>query len=301
MQGPHGIYPILYAFFDQQGELDRQAMRRQVEVCIDSGAQGIAILGMITEVAALSEAERRRIIEWVSEDVAQRVPLAVTIAGRSAQEQIDLARFAQTAGADWLVLQPPIGETPSSAQLQRFFDSVMEHVELPVGIQNAPEFLGVGLEPDEVLALHRQHRNFTVMKGEGPVVVVKRFLDLLGDEVAVFNGRGGLELPDNLRAGCAGMIPAPDCADVQVKIYAAEQAGDSATADMLYEQILPYVLFAMQSAQFMVLYGKQMFARRAGIEGGERCRISGLQREAFFDRALEHWSARFDAIGVPPP
>ncbi len=26
--------------------------------------------------------------------------------------------------------------------------------------------------------------------------------------LAVFNGRGGMELPDNFRAGCAGLVPA---------------------------------------------------------------------------------------------
>ena len=139
-------------------------------------------------------------------------------------------------GADWLILQPPIGEKPSNAELLRFFDKVMEKTQKPVGIQNVPEFLGVGLEPDEVAQLHHQHAHFTVMKGEGPVVSVKRYLDILGDEVAVFNGRGGLELPDNLRAGCAGMIPAPDCADVQIDIFNAWRNGDDATADALYEK-----------------------------------------------------------------
>ena len=31
LERPRGIYPILYAFFDREGRLDRAAMRRQVE------------------------------------------------------------------------------------------------------------------------------------------------------------------------------------------------------------------------------------------------------------------------------
>lgn len=296
-KSPSGIYPILYAFFDRQGELDRGAMSRQLAACVDAGAHGIALLGLITEVGALHERERRRLIEWVAEDLGGRLPLAVTVAGRTTAEQIDLVRFAQTHGADWLVLQPPLGEKPSNAQLQRFFDTVMEQAEIPVGIQNVPEFLGVGLEPEEVLALHRQHPHFTVMKGEGPVVVVKRFLDLLGDEVAVFNGRGGLELTDNLRAGCAGMIPAPDCADRQIKIYNAFAAGDLRTADASYQEILPYVVFIMQSVSFMVRYGKAMFAKRIGLSTGDCSRVDDLLAEPFFIDALERWAARFGPYG----
>ena len=37
-----GIYPILYAFFDRQGKLDREAMRLQIRACLDAGAHGLA-------------------------------------------------------------------------------------------------------------------------------------------------------------------------------------------------------------------------------------------------------------------
>ena len=62
--GFHGIYPMLYAFFGADGELDRQAMRRQTEAAIGAGAHGIAVGGLCTEANKLSTAERRRLIEW---------------------------------------------------------------------------------------------------------------------------------------------------------------------------------------------------------------------------------------------
>ena len=58
----HGIYPILYAFFRADGGLDREAMRRQVEACVRGGAQGIAALGLATEVQKLSPEERHEVM-----------------------------------------------------------------------------------------------------------------------------------------------------------------------------------------------------------------------------------------------
>ena len=84
-----GIYPILYAFFDDSDRLDRVAMRRQVEACIRHGAHGIAILGLATEVGKLSLAERRQLVDWAAEDIAGRVPLAVTVAEPSVGAQVD--------------------------------------------------------------------------------------------------------------------------------------------------------------------------------------------------------------------
>jgi len=64
----HGIYPILYAFFGADGKLDRSAMRRQAEACIEMGAHGIAALGLATEVSKLSSAERHDVMAWLAED-----------------------------------------------------------------------------------------------------------------------------------------------------------------------------------------------------------------------------------------
>ena len=46
----HGIYPVLYAFHRQDGSLDVAAMHRQVEHCLANGANGLMVLGLITEV-----------------------------------------------------------------------------------------------------------------------------------------------------------------------------------------------------------------------------------------------------------
>jgi 4-hydroxy-tetrahydrodipicolinate synthase len=84
--------------------------------------------------------------------------------------------------------------------------------------------------------------------------------------LAVFNGRGGLELPDNLRAGCAGLIPAPDCFEAQVQIYAAMRRGDEEEAERLYREILPAIVFVMQSIDHLICYGKRLAAARMGVK-----------------------------------
>ena len=293
---PRGIYPILYAFFDDTGALDRDAFRRQIEACIASGAHGIAILGLITEVSALTPGERETLVRWAVEDIGGRVPLMATIAGRDAAEAGELAVAAERAGADYLILQPPLGSGTTTA-LSDFYADIMPQVSLPVGIQNAPEYLGVGLDVDELVALRRRCDNFTIMKGEGPAVTVKRYIDALGSDFDVFNGRGGLELPDMILAGAAGMIPAPDCADIQVAIFNAVEAGDLERAMALYQRILPYIVFAMQTIDAHILYGKQVFARRAGIANASACRVPKEVRQPFFEVAGTRWSESFGPYG----
>jgi 4-hydroxy-tetrahydrodipicolinate synthase len=241
-------------------------MRRQVQGCIGGGAHGVAVLGLGTEVNELSEAERRALVDWVTEDVAGRVPVAVTVAGASVEEQAALAAHARAAGAAWLILQPPPERGLPESYYAQFFARVMERVDLPVAIQNAPEYIGVGLSDEALLQLAHTRPNFVLLKGEGPALTIRRSIEALTEALAVFNGRGGLELPDNLRAGCTGMIPATDTFDYQVRVFERMRSGDEEQAERIYREVLPAVVFVMQSLDTLICYGKRIAAWRLGLD-----------------------------------
>lgn len=287
-----GTYPMLFAFFDAKGQLRRDAFTRQIDACVTHGASGIAVLGLGTEVAKLSLSERRTVVEWVMDDVAGRVPVAVTVADGNVPDMIESARFARAAGAAWLILQPP-RPPASGADLIRFFGAVADSVDCPIAIQNAPDFLGIGLTTDELLRLNAAHPNVTVVKAECSAVAVARVVEAVAGRMKVFNGRAGLELTDNYRAGVDGMIPGVESIDLQVAIEQAMRAGDTVAAEAMYRRILPYLSFAMQGlAQFM-LYGKLIAAYRLGIEPSAvrvPCDVATVQGLA--------WAKRFaDELG----
>ncbi|MBT6429097.1 MAG: dihydrodipicolinate synthase family protein, partial [Rhodospirillaceae bacterium] len=134
----HGIYPMLYAFFDRHGELDRGAMRTQVQGALAQGVHGIAVGGLATETNKLSTEERATLMAWAVEDVAGQVPLSVTIAESNVKGQTAMAQLAADLGASWVVLQPPPVRGASEAALIDFYGMVADGSPLPVGIQNAP-------------------------------------------------------------------------------------------------------------------------------------------------------------------
>jgi 4-hydroxy-tetrahydrodipicolinate synthase len=171
----------------------------------------------------------------------------------------------------------------------------MQASQLPVAIQNAPEYLGMRLKPSGIATLARNHENFVLLKGEGPATLIARIIEETEVRPAVFNGRGGLELPDNLRAGCAGLIPAPDCFDVQVAIYEAMRRGDEAEAERLYADILPAIVFVMQSIDHLICYGKRTVAARLGL-GPVFDRGPALAPTPFGLAALQRFIDRLPAL-----
>ena len=264
----HGIYPMLYTFFDAAGRPDRQAMKRQLDACVAGGVHGIAILGIVAEFNKLDVNERRQIVEWTAEDLAGRLPLAVTVNELSVHGQIEMAGLAADVGADWLILQPPPVKNVAEAELVNFLGRVAEAATLPVAIQNNPMNLDVWLSNGALKTLNRNHPNIVLLKGEGPIEYVRRMMEETDGVFRVFNGRGGLELPNSIRLGCAGLIPAPECADVMARVYDLMIGGDAVRteeAERLHAGLLPLLTYVMASPEHMLCYGKRLFARRIGV------------------------------------
>ena len=205
----------------------------------------------------------------LTEEIAGRVPLAVTVAENTAEEAADFVVEAAGLGAAWCILQPPpvrgLPEAEYIAWYGRVAELVARRSAIPLGIQNAAASIGVGLSAGGVATLAKQQGNIRLIKAEDSAVEVHRLIEVTEGRLAVFNGRAGLELVDCLRAGCAGMIPAPECADVQARIFRLMQQDLEDRAERQYQRILPLIAFAMQGVAMFLCYGKRVTAWRMGL------------------------------------
>jgi 4-hydroxy-tetrahydrodipicolinate synthase len=263
--GFSGVYPMVFALFDAKGNLAREPMRRQVKALLQQRVHGIAILGMATEVNKLSTIERRTLMEWVAEDVGGAVPLAVTVAESSIVGQTDFVKAAAGVGAKWAILQPPPVKNVPESELIRFFGAVADASPIPVGIQNAPEYLGIGLSHNGISTLHRAHRNVAVVKLEATALAIARLVEQVEGTLDVFNGRDGIEMIDSIRAGAVGIIPGAEVADLLARVFDFVDAGSEAEAQQLYERLLPLLVVLMETMDTFLVYGKFVLAHRFGI------------------------------------
>jgi len=267
--GFFGVYPMVYALFDARGDLAREAMRRQVAAMLKHRVHGIAVLGLASDVNKLSTAERHRFMEWVAEDVAGKLPIAVTVAETSVPGQIEFVKAAASLGAKWAILQPPPVKGVGDAELIRFFGAVADASPLPIAIQNAPEYLGNGLSHAGINALRKAHANVAIVKLEASAVAIARLCDQVDGALDVFNGHGGIDMVDALRAGAVGIIPGGEAFDVLARLFddmASDAPDGPARAQRRYEEVLPLLVFLMESIDTFLVYGKRVLGDRLGIE-----------------------------------
>ena len=262
-----GIFPILYTFFNRDNSIDLNLMREQILLIEEQGSQGIACLGLATEVNKLSLNEKIKIIELISSTVSENFPKAITIQSNNFNEYKKIIDVAITNNADWLILQPLISKNTSDEDCFNFFKKLIPFTkDVLTGIQNAKEYIGVGLSASQIRKLYNQFDNFRAIKGEASSFLIQKEIKSYPKDLIVFNGRGGQEIIDNFQVGCKGIVPCLDGADKFIKIYKLIKNNKISNAEKEYKNILPNIVFIMQSIDSLVCYGKRVCAFRMGVK-----------------------------------
>src|SRR6195256_6230070 len=80
--------------------VDEAAFRGLVDWQIGEGTNGLVPVGTTGESPTLSHDEHKKVVEWCIDQAKRRVPVIAGAGSNSTREAIDLARHAEQAGAD---------------------------------------------------------------------------------------------------------------------------------------------------------------------------------------------------------
>ncbi len=259
---------MTYCFFNQNNAIDGYIMRDQIQLIKNIGSHGVACLGLATEVNKLSFSEKKKLIEIVADNSGDTLPIVVTISGKNINEYKKLIEVAEYYDPKWIIFQPLLKKNTTDRDCYYFFNEIIPKVnnKTLVGIQNAKEYIGVGLNANHILKLYKKYKNFRAIKGEASAIIIQEEIKKYPKNLQVFNGRGGQEIIDNFLAGCSGIVPSLEGSDTFLKIYELIQQKKILEAKKLYKKILPSIVFSMQSINSLVCYGKRICAYRMGVK-----------------------------------
>jgi 4-hydroxy-tetrahydrodipicolinate synthase len=192
---PRGIVTPLVTFLDTDGEPDANAMTALVDAQLAAGIHGLLAVGSTGELGLLTPARRSRTIGIVAEAAAGRAPVWAGVVGHGTDEAVVAAREAVSAGADALLVLPPMFFDSSDAELERHFTLVAEAVDVPVVAYDVPPRTPRKLPVDVVanLAASGALRGVKDSSGDltaGRLMVeavagIERFRTYIGSEITI--------------------------------------------------------------------------------------------------------------------
>lgn len=206
-----GIYVALLTPFDNEGQLDERRLRQQVRQMIAGGVRGLVPNGGTGEYAALSRAERRRVVEIVTSEAAGRVPVVAGIVSTGYADALEAARDAKAAGADGLMLITPFYVTGSQQGIATYFRRMRAELNCPLLLYEIPGRTNVAMQAETVQELAEdgtivgmKYSSYnipefirTVAKAGSHISIMSGEEPLLATHVAI-GGRGGILTTANL-------------------------------------------------------------------------------------------------------
>jgi 4-hydroxy-tetrahydrodipicolinate synthase len=122
----------------KNGAVDEKAFRELIDWQIAEGTKGLVPVGTTGESPTLSHDEHREVVEWCVEQAHGRVPVVAGAGSNSTAEAVELARHAETAGADAVLVVTPYYNKPTQEGLYQHFKAVNDAVGIPIIIYNIP-------------------------------------------------------------------------------------------------------------------------------------------------------------------
>ncbi|MEK1889212.1 MAG: dihydrodipicolinate synthase family protein [Phyllobacterium sp.] len=134
----HGLsaFPITPA--DDNGRIEVDPLCRLLDRLSHAGVDSVGLLGSTGSYMYLARAERRRAMEAATECLGGRVPMIVSVGALRTDDAQELARDAQAAGADGLLLAP-VSYTPlTDEEVFQHYSAVAGATDLPMCVYNNP-------------------------------------------------------------------------------------------------------------------------------------------------------------------
>lgn len=141
-----GVYTALITPF-RNGRVDVDGLRQLTRRQIAAGVDGILALGTTAETPTLSHEEQEVVLRTIFEECHGKVTLIAGTGTNATATSVVKAQWAQTIGADALLVVAPYYNKPTQRGIFHHFEAICNEVDIPVIVYNIPGRTGVNIDP----------------------------------------------------------------------------------------------------------------------------------------------------------
>ncbi|MBR9691098.1 4-hydroxy-tetrahydrodipicolinate synthase [Candidatus Woesearchaeota archaeon] len=201
-----GVFTAIVTPFKKDGSIDFDRFKELIEYNIKGGVTGIVPCGTTGESPTLSEQEHKQVVEETVKAVNGRVKVVAGAGSNSTSTAMMLAKHAEGAGVDAVMIVNPYYNKPTQEGLYRHFKAVADAVKIPMVVYNIQGRTGVNVETPTLVRLIKDCSNIIAVKeASGNISQMKDVIAQKPDYFSVLSGDDGIAL-DLIKEGGDGVI-----------------------------------------------------------------------------------------------
>ena len=289
-----GTAPALVTPFTEDREIDEEAFRDLIDTQIESGVDGLVVLGTTGENPTITDQERRRITDLAVQHTDGRVPVILGTGTNATQESVRFSQEAARAGADGLLVVGPYYNKPTQKGFYQHVAAVADAVpDCPIIVYNVPGRTSFNVRPETMLRLAEEIPSVAgVKEASGDLEQITDLLAHRPEGLAVYSGDDEITLPlvalggDGVVSVISNALPGRFSSMVHAAL-----ADDIAEARRRHLELLP----AMRACFFQTnpLPVKAVLAATGQVTGRVRLPLAPME-EATRRRVLDAFSDFLD-------
>ncbi|MGY0066589.1 4-hydroxy-tetrahydrodipicolinate synthase [Streptomyces sp. QTS137] len=144
--------------FTPAGALDLDGAARLADHLVSRGCDGLVLSGTTGESPTTTDAEKYALVTAVREAVGSRAAIVAGVGTADTAHTAALAREAEKAGADGLLVAAPYYSRPPQDAIEAHFREIADATGLPLALYDIPARTGTRIEPGTMLRLAEHPR-----------------------------------------------------------------------------------------------------------------------------------------------
>lgn len=201
-----GLGVALITPFNEDKNIDFDALARIIEYQVNSPVDYIVALGTTAETPVLWEEEHHALARFIVKEVAERKPLVIGIGGNDTRELVQKLKTFDLSGFSAILSVTPYYNKPTQEGLFLHYKALSEVAPLPIILYNVPGRSGVNMLPETSLRIARESKNVIAIKEAcGDIEQIKEIIKHAPDGFSVLSGDDNLAVA-TIEAGGVGVI-----------------------------------------------------------------------------------------------
>ena len=200
-----GVFPAVTTQFRDDFSVDVEATHRVMTALVRDGVSGLIVCGTVGENCSLSRAERIALMEAAHDATHGRIPVIAGIAEYTTQLACEMAREAQRAKVDGIMVMPALVYASKPRETAAHYRGVSKATDLPLMVYNNPPIYRTDVTPPILASLADCETIVCFKESSGDT---RRFTDvrnLVGDRYVMFAGLDDVVV-ESILVGAVGWV-----------------------------------------------------------------------------------------------